>query len=231
MIPLLARYANWLHLQWPAGGVEKLPVAGTGGRTNVPGVFVCGDLTGVPLLKFALDSGVRAVRAIAADAQGRGKPANTDLVDVVILGGGVAGMAAAIEAKLQGLSFEVIEGTAPFATVADFPRGKPIFTYPMDLLPQGALQVRATVKEQLLDELRAQVERVGVPVTHARAERVVREGGALTVKLEGGGTRRARAVLIAIGRSGDFRRLGVPGESLDHVHVRLHDPADHAGRC
>jgi thioredoxin reductase/NAD-dependent dihydropyrimidine dehydrogenase PreA subunit len=230
MIPLLARYANWLHLQWPAGGVEKLPVAGTGGRTNVPGVFVCGDLTGVPLLKFALDSGVRAVRAIAADAQGRGKPANTDLVDVVILGGGVAGMAAAIEAKLQGLSFEVIEGTAPFATVADFPRGKPIFTYPMDLLPQGALQVRATVKEQLLDELRAQVERVGVPVTHARAERVVREGGALTVKLEGGGTRRARAVLIAIGRSGDFRRLGVPGESLDHVHVRLHDPADHAGR-
>ena len=187
----------------------------------------------MPLLKFALDSGVRAVRTIALELERRAKPAKgapTDVVDVVILGGGVAGMAAAIEARLIGLSFEVIEANEPFATIADFPRGKPIFTYPMSLMPEGALQVRATVKEQLLDELRAQVERVGVPVTRARAERVLREGGALTVKLDGGGTRRARAVLVAIGRSGDFRRLGVPGESLDHVHVRLHDPADYAGR-
>ena len=41
---------------------------------------------------------------------------------------------------------------------------------------------------------------------------------------------RPHAVLIAIGRSGDFRRLGVPGESLDKVYNRLHDPADFAGR-
>ncbi|MBI5167887.1 MAG: FAD-binding protein, partial [Candidatus Eisenbacteria bacterium] len=155
----LARYARWLHLQWPAGTVEKLPVCGPDGRTNVPGVFLCGDLTGVPLLKFALDSGVRAVRAIAADLRARPRKAADAEPDLVILGGGVAGMAAAIEAKLQGLSFEVIEATAPFATIADFPRGKPIFTYPASLMPEGALQVRATVKEQLLDELRAQVER------------------------------------------------------------------------
>ena len=63
----IARYLRWLHLQWPAGTVEKLPEVQPDGSTNVPGLYVVGDLTGVPLLKFSSDSGARAVQTILAD--------------------------------------------------------------------------------------------------------------------------------------------------------------------
>ena len=63
----LARYARWLHTQWPAGTVEKMPDVRPDGSTSVPGLYVVGDLTGIPLLKFSSDSGARAVLTIATD--------------------------------------------------------------------------------------------------------------------------------------------------------------------
>ena len=44
MSTLLARYTHWLHTRWPAGTVETLPASDEHGRTNLPGVFACGDL-------------------------------------------------------------------------------------------------------------------------------------------------------------------------------------------
>ena len=67
MLSLLGRYTDWLHTRWPAGTVEKLPVTQEDGSTNVRGLFIVGDLTGIPLLKFSADTGARAVRAIVAD--------------------------------------------------------------------------------------------------------------------------------------------------------------------
>ncbi len=229
MQSLISRYARWLHTGWPAGRVEKLPIIGRDGRTNVPGLYVCGDLTGIPLLKFALDSGVRAVRAIKArlDAQHRSQGPAPDLV---ILGAGVSGIAAAVEAKRLGLNFEVLESSEPFSTLVNFPKSKPIFTYPRAMKPEGELQVAATVKESLLDELREQIERAGIAVTFGRAERIERTGELFCVHLKGGEDLRARFVLVAIGRSGDFRRLNVPGEKLEKVYNRLHDPSDFRGR-
>ena len=128
----LSRYAHWLHLGWPAGKVEKLPVVGADGRTNLPGVFLCGDLTGVPLLKFALDSGVRAVRAIAAR---RGAGSGGDTSDVAILGAGVAALAAALEARQLGPTFVLLEAAEPFSPLVNSPTGKPIVTYPRDMTP------------------------------------------------------------------------------------------------
>ena len=58
---MLSKYAKWLHLQWPAGTVEKLPRVEPDSSTNIPGVYIVGDLTGVPLLKFSADTGARAV--------------------------------------------------------------------------------------------------------------------------------------------------------------------------
>jgi thioredoxin reductase/ferredoxin len=228
MSSLLSRYARWLHTRWPAGRVEKLPIVGPDGRTNVPGLYIAGDLAGVPLLKFALDSGVRAVRAIDAGMAQAGRDGSR--TDLVILGAGVAGMAAAVEARRRGLGFELIEAAEPFATLVNFPRGKPIFTYPEAMTPAGELQVAAGVKEALLDELRAQVANAGITATAGRAERIVRDGASLRVELQGGRSVRARTVLVAIGRSGDFRRLGVPGEQRAKVFNRLHDPGEFRAR-
>ena len=58
---IIERYTKWLHTQWPAGTVEKLPVSGPDGVTAQPGVRIAGDLTGIPLLKFSSHTGAEAV--------------------------------------------------------------------------------------------------------------------------------------------------------------------------
>jgi thioredoxin reductase/NAD-dependent dihydropyrimidine dehydrogenase PreA subunit len=234
----LRTWAHWLHLGWPAGRVEPLPEVGPDGATTIPGVRIAGDLAGIPLLKFAIDGGVRAVRAIARElgppgsaADRRTRSGGDAPLDLLILGGGVAGMAAAVEAKKLGLGFRVIESATPLATLVNFPKGKPIYTYPPELTPAGDLQVSATVKEALVDELEAQVRAAGITTSNGRAERIARQSnGELVVHLGEGESLRARHVLVAIGRSGDFRRLGVPGEDRPNVFNRLHDPADFTGR-
>ncbi|MFN0246670.1 MAG: FAD-dependent oxidoreductase [Kofleriaceae bacterium] len=235
---MIRRYANWLHLRWPAGRVERLPsLCDEHGRTNVPGVFVVGDLTGTPLLKFALDSGAAAAATIA-DELGDTMPGavtpvglhvGTEL-DVAILGGGVAGLSAAVECQRLGLRFQVVEASELLSTLASFPAGKPIYTYPTDMVARGTLQVEATSKESLIAELREQLASYTLPVIRARATRIVRRTGGLTVELDGAPALTARRVIVALGRNGNTRRLAVPGETLPHVAHRLIDPAAHAGR-
>jgi NosR/NirI family nitrous oxide reductase transcriptional regulator len=225
---LVTRYAHWLHTRWPAGTVEKLPEVDEHGRTAIPGVYVTGDLTGIPLLKFSLDSGARVAGRIAGELEGA--PRDGNIVDVVIVGAGISGMAAAMECRRRGLGFRVLEAAEPFFTIVNFPRRKPIFTYPRAMEPAGDLQVRAEVKEDLLEELRRQVSDAGITVEAARALEVRRGAGALEVVPAEGEPVRARRVVVAIGRNGEFRRLGVPGEDLDTVANRLHDPADFAGK-
>jgi len=224
------RYARWLHLQWPAGTVESLPAVNEDHGTNVPGLYVIGDLAGSPLLKLSADSGVRTVRALNAEpafARQRESKA-TGVIDLVIVGAGVSGMAAALEARRQGLDFKVLEAQLPFQTIADFPKGKPIYTYPREMTPAGEMQFQATVKEDLLDELRRQTDQVEVTAGHV--VEVTRSGGLLEAKLKDGTAIQALRVIVAIGRSGNFRTLGVPGEDSDKVHHRLHDPGAYTGQ-
>ncbi len=227
--PVLA-YTRWLHTRWPSGSIERLPELRPDGTTNVPGVRVVGDLTGIPLLKLSADSGARAVRAIADDPRLRTErsAAPSGVLDVAIVGAGVAGMAAALEAAKCGLRFEVFESKRRFQTIADFPRGKPIYAYPEEMTPAGDLRFTADVKEDLLDELESQT--ADVEVRDALVERIERRDGRIRLTLAGGETVDALRAVVAIGRSGNFRKLGVPGEDLDIVHNRLHDPSDHAGR-
>ena len=62
-------YTHWLHTRWPAGTVEKLPEVREDGSTSIPGVRITGDLTGIPLLKFASDTGAKAVHEILKEPQ------------------------------------------------------------------------------------------------------------------------------------------------------------------
>lgn len=227
---ILKRYMNWLHTRWPAGHVEKLPEVNEDGTTKVPGLRVVGDLTGIPLLKFAVDSGARAVRAIADEADFKSGAAGHEAVDIAIIGGGVSGIAAAIEAKRLGLSFQVFEAADSFATIKDFPKQKPIYTYPTDMTPAGELTLSAEVKEDLVAELEQQRKGAGIEPIRQRIEGVDRRGGAFFLKHDGG-SQKAQRVIVAIGRSGNFRKLGVPGEDLDKVYKRLHDPLDFRGKC
>lgn len=229
----LTRYARWLHLRWPAGTVEPLPeITGPDGETALPGLRIAGDLAGVPLLKFAADTGARAVGAFLQE-NGFQKQTGDDAgtLDLAILGGGVAGIAAALEARRAGLRFAVFEAAAPFATIADFPARKPIYVYPLDLVPAGELRLTADVKEALQSELEEQRQAAGIETVTARVEFVRRDGDGFQIRFTGEQPPvRARRVLVTLGRSGEYRRLGVPGEELDKVYHRLHDAKDFAGR-
>jgi NosR/NirI family nitrous oxide reductase transcriptional regulator len=229
---LLSRYTHWLHTRWPAGTVEKLPEIREDGTTAIPGVRIVGDLTGIPLLKFSSDSGARAIRQILEEP-GFAAAGQPGVLDVAIVGGGVSGIAAAIEAKKAGLSFAVFEATEVFSTVVNFPKGKPIYTYPTGMTPEGDLQFRSEVhpKEQLLEDLQAKRRAAGIDATAARIVRIERAAGTLSLVGANGETvARGRRVIVAIGRSGNHRRLGIPGEDSAKVFNRLYDPMEFAGQ-
>src|SRR5882762_10318970 len=116
MIDFLRRYTHWLHTMWPAGTVEKLPEVREDGTTAVSGVRIVGDLTGIPLLKFSSDTGARAINAIAVEPDFKTRGTDPDILDLGIIGAGVSGIAAALQAKKRGLSFRVFEASEIFST-------------------------------------------------------------------------------------------------------------------
>lgn len=222
---------NWLHTQWPAGVVEKFPEVKEDGTTNVPGIRITGDLTGIPLLKFSSDTGARAIRAFLEepDFLQPDRTRDQELLDVAIVGGGVSGISAALEARKAGLRFQVFEATQVYSTIVNFPKAKPIYTYPTEMVPAG-LQFSAQVKEPLLEEMEEQRKEAGIEVTMARIDHIQRKGKEFHLYHDDDKrtVTRARRVVIAIGRSGNHRKLDVPGEDLDKVYNRLYDPKDFA---
>ena len=144
----------------------------------------------------------------------------------------MSGVSAAIEAKRAALNFRIFEATQPFSTVANFPKAKPIYTYPTDLKLEGGLQFTTDVKEALLEEMEEQRKAAGIEFTDARIERIESRGKEILLH-HGDKAKtitRARRVIVAIGRSGNHRRLGCPGEDLDKVYNRLYDPKDFSGK-
>ena len=198
----------------------------------MPGLFVVGDLTGIPLLKFAADTGVGVVNVATLNS-----PVRVRVNPMFSIWRSLCapGRAAAIEAHSRNLRFELFEASQTFSTLKNFPKGKPIFTYPTDMVPRGDLQFNHQVKEPLVEDLDRQLSAAGIEATIGRVDRIKRRGGILEVYLGVSGGQeprvvRARRVIIAIGRSGEFRKLGVPGEELGKVSNRLHDPKEFSGK-
>jgi thioredoxin reductase/polyferredoxin len=229
MKAIVQRYTHWLHGNWPAGAVEKAPQVNDDGTCRIPGVRIVGDLTGVPLLKFSADTGARAVRAFLAEPDFAKGGEDDGTLDLAIIGAGVSGVSAAIEAKKAGLNFRLYESAEAFSTIRNFPKKKPIYAYPTDMVPAGEMRFKAEVKEKLLLELDAQQKEHGIETTPAAIDRVTRSGKLLELHLKDGSVK-ARRVIIAIGRTGNFRKLNVPGEGLDKVSNRLIDASKFAGK-
>lgn len=235
--PLLSPYFRWLQKGNPVGEVERYPEIDSGGQSSVAGVYIVGDLTGVPLLKLASESGAKVVRRFLADksfssrvlGEGNFDRGEDRVRDVLIIGGGPSGVACALECGKNGLDYELIESSRLFSTIGNFPKGKPILAKPDGYREQSPLSIRDGNKETLLEDLRRQID--GRPLRMrmgARAESVRRAGDAVVVKTDAGDWKCLRCV-IAMGKTGDARRLGVPGEDLPHVFTRLLDPGEHTG--
>jgi len=202
-----------------------IPVLKPTFESNVPGVYVAGELGGMGLIKNALTQGRQALEAIAQAAIRR-----PGALDVLIVGAGPAGLAASLAAKKLGLNYQTIEQDSLGGAVFQYPRGKLVMTAPVELPLVGKVHFRNTSKEELLKFWTQACKGNGLNIRYQeRVESVENKGGTFYVRT-GTGQYAAAAVLLAIGRRGTPRKLGVPGEDLPKVVYRLVDPEQYRGR-
>ena len=205
-------------------GVE-IPVLSASFETTVRGVFVAGELGGMGLIRNALEQGRQAVDAIHATRKG-----SAEQLDLVIVGAGPAGFAASLTALSRRMRFVTLEQESLGGCVFQYPRGKVVMTAPAQLPLVGRVSFRSTNKEQLLQFWQEAERKSGVKINyHERVERLEPDGEGFIVHTSKS-RYRARSVLLAIGRRGTPRKLGVAGEELPKVVYRLIDPAQYAGQ-
>jgi len=210
----------------------EVPDLGADFQTNVPGLYIVGELGGRGLIKNAINEGKLAIEHIAA-ALGCHAPAEAlegEHYDVMIVGAGPAGLSAALEAHRRGLRYLVVEQGTLADTVRKYPRHKLLFAEPLSIPLYGDLWIADASKESLLQVWETIVANTGLHLrTGQRVEQVVRSGDRFRV-VAGGHERHARCVVLAMGRRGTPRTLGVPGEELAKVVYDVAEMADFAGR-
>jgi len=206
-------------------GVE-IPLLASNFETSVSGVFIAGELGGMGLIRNALAQGRQAVEAIH-----RTRPKGRSGLDLLIVGAGPAGFAAALTAKSLGMTFLVAEQDSLGGCVFQYPRAKLVMTSPADIPLIGKVRFTQTSKEELL-EFWKDVERqtgVGSQMHYReRVEAVDPDGVGGFIVRSSKSEYRAASVLLAIGRRGTPRKLDVPGEELPKVVYRLLDPQQYA---
>ena len=205
-------------------GVD-IPLITPNFESTVPGMFIAGELGGMGLIRNALEQGRQAVEAIAQRGAARG-----ERLDLVIVGAGPAGFAGALTAKSKNLRCVTLEQESLGGAVFQYPRGKLVMTAPATVPLLGKVNFRQTSKEALLEFWQDAERKTGVKINYReRVEDIVRDADGFLVKTNRG-SYATRSVLLAIGRSGTPRKLGVPGEDLPKVVYRLIDPEQYAGQ-
>jgi len=208
-------------------GVD-IPLLSPKFETSVPGIFIAGELGGMGLIKNAIEQGRQAIDSVAERA--RTVRAPDDVLDVLIVGCGPAGISASLGAMKHKLKFRTVDQSSLGGTVAHFPRGKLVMTAPATLPLVGEVRFGEISKEDLLGFWEKVLADTGLqPAFEEQVLSVTRDGECFVVET-GKAQYRTRSVLLAIGRRGTPRTLDVPGEELDKVVYRLIDAEQYAGR-
>lgn len=201
---------------------EDVPLLDEDHQTTVPGLYIVGELGGLSLVRNAASQGRKVVERLARQRIS-GDPG---ILDVAIVGAGPAGLSAGLTAATSGLTYVVFEREENLGgSLLHYPRRKMVLTQPVDLSPWGALDREEYTKEVLLELFEGLVQdhtldvRFGEPVQDVQRA----EDGTFALRTSRGTEIRARSVVLALGRRGTPRKLGVPGEDLSKVMYRLVD--------
>lgn len=201
-------------------------------ETNVENLFIAGELGGLALIKNAVNQGRDCVDVVAARLPELRKAAQeSDLFDLIVIGAGPAGISASLRAAEHGLRTLTLERETVGGTVSKYPRQKLVMTSPVEFPLYGKFKHTQLSKEQLLEFWEKIMRRTDLNI-HAGegVEALRRDSGGLFHVRTSVATYRSHAVVLAIGRAGTPRKLGVEGEQLPHVMYRLIE-ADHYTDC
>lgn len=199
-----------------------IPVVKPNFETDVPGIFIAGELGGMGLIRNAIEQGRQAMQSINDML----KVGHNNDHDLVIVGAGPAGFSATLSAKVGSLRSVTIEQETLGGTVAHFPRRKLVMTQPAELPMVGKVKFTEVLKEELMEFWQRVETDTAVSINYnERVDTITAAPGGVGYMVT---TNRAsyntRTVLLAIGRRGSPRQLGVPGEELPKVAYRLIDP-------
>jgi len=209
----------------------EVPDLNTGFESNVPGLYIVGELGGRGLIKNAVNEGRIAAEHVAAALRSAGVAgAAGDIADLVVVGAGPAGLSAALEAQRLDLRYQVVDQGSLADTIRKYPRKKILFAEPVKVPLYGNLWVSDGSKETLLQLWETIVAKTGLKVQSGRrVEDIIKgEDGFRVVTTSG--DLRARKVILAMGRRGTPRRLGVPGEEAANVFYDIVEMETFRGR-
>jgi thioredoxin reductase (NADPH) len=197
-----------------------IPLVAPDFESNVSGIFIAGELGGMGLIRNAIEQGRQAMASIIKYC----REDNPQELDVVIVGAGPAGLSASLAAQESKLRFVTLEQDSFGGTVSHFPRGKIVMTAPVELPMVGTVKFREVSKEALLEFWEDVIRKTGVKINYReRVEAITTIDRGLVVRTQGN-VYRTKSILLAIGRRGTPRKLGVPGEDSTKVVYRLIDP-------
>lgn len=201
-------------------GTEKrgmdIPQVDPDFQTNIPGIFIAGELGGMGLIRNAIRQGTHAVKAITSRPHGKAD------YDLLIIGAGPAGIAASLAAKEAGLNYVTVEQEDSLGgTTYHYPRNKLVMTAPMRLPLIGEIKVREISKEELMEIWQGILDKATPNIRFSeRMEEITPVDGIFSVRTNKA-TYSTASVLLAIGRRGTPRKLGAKGEEQAKVVYRL----------
>ncbi|MCA9732439.1 MAG: NAD(P)-binding domain-containing protein [Deferribacteres bacterium] len=195
-------------------------------ETNVPGLYIAGELGGMGLIRNAVTQGREAVDYLAKNLD----KYDQDVYDLAIIGAGPAGIASTLQAKKLGLKTITIEQDDIGGTVLNYPRQKLVMTKPMDIPIYGKFKAREIRKEELLALWNQVIASSDIHIkTHEKLEEVKRINGYFQIK-SSKGTYQSQRIILAIGRRGTPRKLDIPGEQSAKVIYKLMEAEQYAGK-
>jgi thioredoxin reductase/ferredoxin len=200
-------------------------------ESTVPNLFIAGELGGLALIKNAVNQGRDCVDVIAGRRGSHARPRKGAVLDLCIVGAGPAGLSASLRAIERKLSFVTLEAEQLGGAVAKYPRQKLVMTSPVEFPLHGKFNKLEIGKEELLAFWQKAAEKARLEVqTGEPVESITRDADDAFTVVTPRGQYRARAIILAIGRRGMPRKLGISGEELPHVMYSLLDAEAYTGK-
>jgi thioredoxin reductase (NADPH) len=197
-------------------------------ETSVPNMFIVGELGGLALIKNAVNQGRDCADTVATRMPGIKKPGcGPEVLDLLIVGAGPAGISASLRAIEKKLKYLTVDSGEIGGTVAKYPRQKLVLTSPVEMPLYGKFKKTELSKEDLLKMWSDILKKAEFKFSQGEKVDDIQKGedGIFTVTTTKA-QHRAHSVILALGKGGIPRKLGVKGEELPKVMYRLIE-ADH----